>query len=583
MKRLFLLLLFVTSLSAQSVTLKIIETSDVHGQLFPYDFINDKPSQNSLAQIYSYVKEERSNKDQSVILLDDGDIMQGQPIVYYYNFERPDTTHILASIMNFMKYDAATIGNHDIETGHPVYDKLNSEFNFQWMAANAVDEETGAPYFKPYTIIEKEGVKIAVLGLITPHIPNWLPKKIWEGMYFEDMIESAQKWVNIIKKTENPDLLVGLFHAGVDYTYGNVTADTYKNENASELVAQKVEGFDIVFVGHDHQGWNKLVKNDFNDVVLILGTKGYASSIAEATVKLNKNDAGKWESTIYGNIIETKTLKPDEEYLKKFNYAYKQTKEYVSKPIGTLTETISAENSLFGDAAFSDLINEIQLELTDADISFTAPLSLHSQLDKGEIYVRDMFDLYKYENLLYTMELSGKEIKDYLEYSYALWFNKMNGPDDHLLLFEIDDEGNLKWSERSHTPMLKNRYYSFDSAEGIEYTVDVSKPYGEKITIHKFSDGREFDENETYKVAVNSYRGNGGGGHLIKGAGISREDLPNRIITSTEKDLRYYLMKWIEQQKTVSPKTTSNWNVVPKEWYKQAKEKDREILFNSEK
>ncbi|MDZ7764510.1 MAG: metallophosphoesterase [Melioribacteraceae bacterium] len=220
-------------------------------------------------------------------------------VVYYYNFERPDTTHILASIMNFMSYDAGSIGNHDIEAGHPVYDKLVDEFNFPWLAANAVNEETGEPYFKPYTIVNKLGVKVAVLGLITPHIPHWLPEKIWEGIYFEDMIESAQRWVDVIKEKENPDLLVGLFHAGLDHTYNNPKGETYKNENASQLVAERVDGFDIVFVGHDHQGWNKLIPNNFNKVVLIMGTKGYAGSIAEATVTLNWDEENsKWESTL---------------------------------------------------------------------------------------------------------------------------------------------------------------------------------------------------------------------------------------------------------------------------------------------
>lgn len=580
MKKTLALILFVISLNAQSITFKLIETSDVHGQLFPYDFINDKPAENSLAQIYTYVKQERAKDNQHVILLDNGDILQGQPIVYYYNFERPDTTHILASMMNFMQYDAATIGNHDIEAGHPVYDKLVKEFNFPWMAANAVNEKSGEPYFKPYTVIEKEGIKIAVLGLITPHIPHWLPQKIWEGIYFEDMIESAQKWVDVIKEKENPDLLVGLFHAGVDYTYGNSSADTYKNENASQLVAERVEGFDIVFVGHDHQGWNKLVRNNFNDVVLILGTKGYSASIAEATVNFSYDvNSHSWQSTVMGNIIETSTLEPDEEFMQKFNYAYIQTKEYVSKPIGELTETISAKNAVFGDAAFSDLIHNIQLDLTGADVSFTAPLSLGADLQKGTIYIRDMFDLYKYENLLYTMELTGKEIKDYLEYSYSLWFNEMKSKDDHLLLFEKDEEGNIIWSERSKTPMLKNRYYNFDSAEGIEYTVDISKPVGERVVISGFTNGSEFDLNKTYKVAVNSYRGNGGGGHLTNGAGIPHDELSNRVITSTEKDLRYYLIKWIEKQKKVNVEKTNNWHVIPNDWYEAAKERDKELLF----
>ncbi|MDZ7764511.1 MAG: 5'-nucleotidase [Melioribacteraceae bacterium] len=265
--------------------------------------------------------------------------------------------------------------------------------------------------------------------------------------------------------------------------------------------------------------------------------------------------------------------------MSKFNYAFRETKNYVSRPIGELGKSISAQTAIFGDAEFSDLIHNIQLELTNADVSFTAPLSLNAELKQGSIYVRDMFNLYKYENLLYTMELSGKEIKDYLEFSYSLWFNEMENKDDHLLLFEKDDEGNIIWSERSGTPMLKNRYYNFDSAEGIEYTVDLSKPIGERVTIHKFSDGRSFNENEIYEAAINSYRGNGGGNHLTKGAGIPHEQLSERVITSTEKDLRFYLMKWIENEENIEIEKSNNWKVIPQDWHETAAEKDREILF----
>lgn len=580
MKQILILILLFISIEAQTVTLKIIETSDIHGQVFPYDFINNKPSQSSLAQISTYVKQERTKENQHVILLDNGDILQGQPVVYYYNFEQPDTTHILASIMNYMNYDAATIGNHDIEAGHHVYDKLVDEFNFPWLAANAVDEEIDEPYFKPYKIIEKEGIKIAVLGLITPHIPHWLPEKIWEGMYFEDMIDSAQKWVSIINEKENPDLLVGLFHAGIDYTYNGATADTYKNENASQLVGEKVDGFDIVFVGHDHQGWNKFVKNNFGKEVLILGTKGYASSIAEAVVEMNyNNDLMQWESTLTGNIIETKDYTPDPDFMEMFEYAYNKTKQYVSKRIGTITKTIYAEDALFGDSEFSDLIHTIQLELTEADVSFTAPLSMNSEIDSGKIFVRDMFNLYKYENLLYAITLTGQEIKDYLEYSYSIWFNEMKNEEDHLLLFEKDETGKIIWSERSNSPMLQNRYYNFDTAEGIEYIVEVSKPVGNRVEIIKFTNGNNFELDKTYKAAVNSYRGNGGGNHLTKGAGIDHDKLSERIITSTEKDLRYYLMKWIEKKEVVEINKNENWKVVPDNWYEAAKKRDREILL----
>ncbi|MCW8850631.1 MAG: 5'-nucleotidase C-terminal domain-containing protein, partial [Melioribacteraceae bacterium] len=250
-----------------------------------------------------------------------------------------------------------------------------------------------------------------------------------------------------------------------------------------------------------------------------------------------------------------------------------------SRPIGKFTKTISAKKSILGNSSFEDLIHKIQLELTNADISFTAPLSMNSEISEGTVYVKDMFDLYRYENLLYTMELSGKEILDYLEYSYASCFNTMENKDDHLLLFEKKENGDLILSKRSNSPMLKNRYYNFDSAEGINYIVDVSKPAGKRVKVISMDDCTEFKLDKKYKVAVNSYRGNGGGGHLVNGAGIPQEELVNRVITSTEKDLRYYLMKWIEKKGTVVPNEIDNWLVVPEDWVKSAVERDYKLMF----
>jgi len=189
-----------TDETPQSVTLKIIATTDVHGAFFPYDFVYDREAKTSLAQVLTFVKQQREIKDREVVLLDNGDLLQGQPVVYYYNFEAVDKTNICARVLNYMKYDAASVGNHDIETGHPVYDKIVKEFNFPWLSANTINTSTRQPYFKPYTVINRKGIKIAVLGLTTPSIPNWLPEKIWAGMVFEDMIETAEKWIKIIKE-----------------------------------------------------------------------------------------------------------------------------------------------------------------------------------------------------------------------------------------------------------------------------------------------------------------------------------------------------------------------------------------------
>jgi 2',3'-cyclic-nucleotide 2'-phosphodiesterase/3'-nucleotidase len=584
MKRLYffaILLLIINVSLAQTVNVKIIVTSDVHGAIFPYDLVNDRPSNSSLAQVMTYLNEQRADTNQIVFLLDNGDILQGDPVVYYYNFEKTDTIHLYADVMNYMNYDAGTIGNHDIETGHDVYDKFSKEIKFPWLAANAIKTSDGLPYFKPYTTIERGGIKIAVFGLITPAIPKWLPEKIWQGMQFDDMIETAQKWVKKIRETEQPDLLIGLFHAGVNHNYSGEDSTTYKNENASRLIAEKVAGFDVIFVGHDHEGWNFKTRNPNGKEVLVLGTQASARTLAVANIKLKFDKfCGFFASEqMSGEIIEVKNYKPDEKFMQKFSPAFDEVKKYVSRPIGKFTKSVSSREALFGPSEFVNLINTVQLELTNADISFTAPLSFNATINEGDLFVKDMFNLYRYENLLYTIEMSGKEIKDYLEFSYGNWFNQMKDENDHLLRFRLDDNGNIIYSQRSNSPELYERFYNFDAAAGIDYVVDVTKPIGERVNILNLSDGRKFDLNGTYKVAVNSYRGNGGGDHLTKGAKIPKEELNRRLISSTDKDLRYYMMKWIEEKKSVKPEFPKNWKVIPENFWLAGKQKDYQLIF----
>lgn len=581
----YLLILFsfiiVFATQAQTIKVKIIETSDVHGAIFPYSLKDNKEINSSLARVSTYVNQQRADTNQIVFLLDNGDILQGNPAVYYYNFEKTDTINLYADVMNYMKYDAATIGNHDIETGHDVYDKFNNEITFPWLAANAINTETNQPYFKPYTTVERGGVKIAILGLITPAIPQWLPEQIWSGMKFDDMIETAQKWVKKIRETEQPDLMVGLFHSGVDFNYNNENENTYKNENASRLVAEKVEGFDLIFVGHDHEGWNFKTKSPSGKEVLILGTTASAQNVAVAnyTLKYDKMCMIYDKKEITGELVDMKDYSIDVDFVNRFRKNIEAVRNYISTPVGEFTEMISSRESMFGPSKFVDLIHNIQLSLTRADVSFTAPLSFNAKIDAGKIYARDMFDLYRYENFLYTMEMTGQEIKDYLEFSYGNWMNIMKDENDHLLKFKLNEKGELVYSERTKSPELEERFYNFDSAAGIEYVVDVTKPIGERVRIIRFADGRPFEPHKKYKVAINSYRGNGGGRHLTDGAKIPHEELSKRVLNSTEKDLRYFALKWIEDQKVVEPKLLNNWKVVPENYWQAGKQKDYQLLF----
>ncbi len=255
-KYLFLALLGATLITAscnkQQTVIRIAVTTDVHGMIYPTDFISRKPSDHSLAHIYNYSSEQRQLADTAFFLLDNGDFLQGQPTVYYYNFMDTVHQHLSSRVMNYMEYDAGTVGNYDIEAGPAVYDKIRSDFDFPWLAANAVHSGNGKPYFEPYTILKAGNKRIAVLGLITPGISNWLPKNLWPEMEFLGMVETARKWVPLILDQEDPDLLVGLFHSGTDASYGE-NPDQTLNENAVLMVAEQVPGFDVIFAGHDHK------------------------------------------------------------------------------------------------------------------------------------------------------------------------------------------------------------------------------------------------------------------------------------------------------------------------------------------
>lgn len=571
------LLLFASCASTRNTEIVIMQTSDIHGAFFPYDFINNRQMNRGISHVYSAIQQQRK-LDKNVVLLENGDILQGQPTAYYYNFIDTTSVHLAARIVNFMKYDAASVGNHDIETGHRVYDKVFSEYNCPVLAANAVRTSDGKPYFKPYTIIKRNGVKIAVLGMITPGIPKWLPKQIWEGIEFRDMIETAEYWIKEIREKEKPHVIVGLFHSGYDFAREGEHENTYKNENASILVAEKVAGFDVIFIGHDHAQYCNKICNSAGDSVLIIDPQNEGKLISKARINITMKGDKILTKTINGELLDIKNFTPDSLFLAEFKSDFDAVKTFVSRPIGKFTKTISTRKSFFGASEFIDLIHRIQLNITKADISFAAPLSFDAQIAEGEIFVSDMFKLYRYENLLYSMRLTGKEIKDFLEYSYSLWTTEMKTADDNILL--------LRNEESNRNGRLQNPFYSLDCAAGIIYTVDVTKPVGEKINIKSLYNGDEFDMNKTYNVAINSYRGNGGGGHLTDGAKIPKNELESRITFSTSRDLRYFLMQWIEQQKQIEPTLLLNsdeWKFIPENIVTPAIARDYKLLFNTEK
>ena len=567
--------------SSKTVTLKVIETSDVHGHFFPWDFMEGKPLKGTLTRANSYINRERQKYGDNLLLIDNGDILQGQPCVYWTNFVMPEDENLAARVINYMQYDAETVGNHDIEPGHKVYDKWIREVRCPLLGANIVkeackngeaDPQSIYTGLQPYSVHVKDGVKICVIGMLTPAIPNWLNKSIWKGIEFEEMVGCARKWVKYIQEHEQPDLIFGLFHSGKD---GGIVTPDYE-ENATAAVAREVPGFDIIFFGHDHQVHNEWITDKEGKQVLIIDPSCWVQNVAEAEIKLTIKDGKVVNKDIKGTIVNVRDEQIDEQMMAHFQKDIDEVKAYVGQKIGRFESPIYTRDSYFGNSAFTDLIHNLQLQITKADISLTAPLSFNSTIKAGEVTMADMFKLYRFENLLFTLRMTGEEVRKHLEYSYDMWTNTMTSPEDHALRLNEDSK------EDQQRTGFQYYTFNFDSACGIDYEVDLTKPDGQKVKILSMSNGEPFDEKKWYKVAMNSYRANGGGELLTQGAGIPRDSLDSRVIFHTDRDQRHFLTEEIRKMGSVNPKPNNNWKFVPEAWVKPALERDRKLLFGNQ-
>lgn len=555
----------------RTVELTFLHTSDVHGSIFSYDYLKQKATSSGLPFVFSAVDSLRKELGDRLIVTDGGDCLQGQPTAYYYNFVDTVSPHLIAEVMNQMGYVCSVMGNHDVEVGHPVYDRWVRDLKMPVLGANVVDVRTGKPYLTPYIIITRAGVRIALLGMVTPGIPFWLPQNLWKGLRFDDIESSCRQWVKAIQDAEHPDLLVGVFHSGFN---GGIDNELCK-ENAAEQVARTVPGFDLILYGHDHRAAIHEVECVDGRKVMCMAPASDAQRYVRADVSLRYRNGKVAEKRVVPSLpfVNPQHTGNHDLVAQLFEAEFVDQRltlgEWVNRKIGELARDMDGMDAYFGPSLFIDFIHQMQLDLTGADVSLAAPLSYDAIIKAGPMTVSDMFSLYKYENFLYTMRITGRELKGLLEMSYGQWVNQMHSPDDHVMLLKPNANGSM---------FFANMTFNFESAAGILYTVDVTRPIGQRITISSMADGTPFSLDREYRVAVNSYRGNGGGELLTEGAGIPREELSSRIITSTDKDLRYLMMQRIQSLGTVTPHLLNYWRFVPEEWVAPASQRDRAIL-----
>ena len=550
-------------------TFRILTTNDVHGHYFDSLYVTDG-TVNALTNISWYADSiRRADGAENVILLDAGDCLQGDNAAYYFNYIDTASKHIYARMVEYIGYDAVVVGNHDIETGHKVYDRLVETMDVPFLAANALRTDDGHPYFQEYVTLKRHGINITIIGFTNPNIKGWLSPLLWEGMTFESLIPMAQEVVDRVRKKEDSDVVIVAVHAGTGEGDGSIL------ESQGLDLFKSLRGVDFIICAHDHR---PVVHK--NDSICLINAGSHCRNLGFGTVTLKVENGEVVSRTLDADILPVDKKNVDTRMQELFHPDFEAVKAFTLKEVGELKTDLRTRDAYRGMSDYVNLIHTLSLGCTPAQISFAAPLTFNGYIKAGTLVYNDMFTIYPFENQLFVVKMSGKEIKDYLEYSYDQWINSIDSADDRLL--KIVDRPDPRTGQKHWS--FVNRPYNFDSAGGLVYEVDVTRLAGERVTIFSLTDGTSFDEAAEYNVAMTSYRASGGGGIMRKGAGIDTDRISDRVVEYYPeiRDILYdYLLKngEIDPEKIGDPKVIGEWKFVPESLVSKAMDRDMLLLF----
>ncbi len=576
MKKLLLsLIALMTLLSSCSgpkdgeYTFRLLTTNDIHGRYFDSLYVTDRTSP-ALTNISWYADSIRiADGAENVILLDAGDCLQGDNAAYYFNYVDTTSKHIFARMMEHIGYDAVIVGNHDIETGHPVYDRIVRTMEVPFLAANAIRDDNGEPYFQEYVTLKRHGLNITIIGFTNPNIKSWLSPLLWKGMTFESITDMAQEVVDRISRKEKSDIVIVATHAGTG------AGDGSQYESQGLDLFQSLKGVDFVICAHDHR---PVVHQNENICLINAGSHCRNLGVGTVTVKV---EGGKVVSkTLGAELLPIDKNNVDKEMQEMFRPEFEAVKAFTLKEVGELKTDLRTRDAYRGMSDYLNLIHTLSLGCSPAQISFAAPLTFNGFVKAGTLVYNDLFTIYPFENQLFVLKMTGKEIKDYLEYSYDSWINTVGTADEHLLKIVNRDDprtGQARWS-------FAHQSYNFDSAGGLIYDVDITKKKGERIIIKSLADGTSFDESKEYNVAMTSYRASGGGGIMREGAGIDTDRIDDRVV-EYYPEIRNILYDYLVENKEIDPAEIGNpavigeWKFIPENRAEKLLDRDMKLLF----
>ena len=519
--------------AANRIQITVLGTTDLHGNIYPVDYYTNKADNRGLAKVATLVKRARKENPNS-LLVDSGDTIQGTALEYYHNKKNNMPPDPMMLSMNALGYDALAVGNHEYNFGLKVLEKARSEAKFPWLAGNTYEKGTDKTHYQPYLVKEVSGVRVGILGLTTPGVPVWENTQNYAGLDFREPVKEARKWVSVLREKERVDVVVIAMHMGLeeDLRTGEINPGQVPSENRAVAITKQVPGVDVIFMGHTHRDVPALSLNG----VLLTQANHWGRHLARADLYLQK-EVDRWQ--VYAKSARTipvdDKVEADPEILKLTEPYDRETQAWLSRVIGESAAELTAHEARFRDTAILDLIQRVQLEAGNADVSMVASFNPDASINKGPVTVRDIAGLYIYENTLVVLEVTGQQLKDALEHS-AKYFRAYEPGKSAA---ELVDE--------------KLPAYNFDIAEGITYVLDITKPLGQRIQGLSFR-GKALDRNQKLKLATNNYRVNGGGGYTMY------KNAP--VVYRSSEEIRELIIAWVERHKTIPTEPTNNWKIV---------------------
>jgi 2',3'-cyclic-nucleotide 2'-phosphodiesterase/3'-nucleotidase len=472
------LALVLLARSAAGVEITILHTSDLHGRVDPIDALEDRDLGGGLARVATAVRQVRA-EGHPVLLLDSGDTIQGSPeqALAFGNRDGSGSDPIVRA-MNLVGYDAMAIGNHEFDFGLARLEKSRREARFPWLSAN-VTKADGSPAFAPYAVLEVGGVRVGVLGFVTPHVPNWESPGLIEGLRFGDAVAAARRYVPILRGKERCDLVVVLTHEGFERDPTSAEERSDRGENQAYALATEVPGVDFVLAGHAHA----VVAPRRIGATWVSEPGRWGNTLTRYDVTLEKAGAGWRVADVQGRNLSMKRVVPDAAVVEAIAPEHAAAMRALAEELALLEAPVSAQGARSRDTGLLDWLQRVQRSAGKAQLSFGSLLPAQlSDWPAGPLRLREVWAFYPYENSLVTVEATGRQVRAALERSAGC----MTRPSE----------------------LGRN----CDALAGAEYVLDLARPEGARV-VSLAREGRDVADGDVFTVAINSYRASGGGGY----------------------------------------------------------------------